>query len=238
MVSTSTGNWKPCSRQGPNFQFFSGDLDACDGPYDLIVLSHSIQFIRDIPSLMTKLKGLLKPGGMIFVQVPDYSKNPYSLLLCDKFYHYTGASLVAIFAWAGFAFELLECDRFPRDALGIARLGETSGQKSVRPGNEFNDALERLKRVREKLTRLSPNRSFSVLGTHIAAVFVDNVLGSRIGFFVDESPERQGMVFRGKPVVPPRSLVDDDTLIIPYGKTARPICHRFEKAYRGRFIAV
>ena len=224
--------------KGPNFQFFLGDLDACDGPYDLIVLSHSIQYIRDIPSLMTKLKGLLKPGGIVFVQVPDYSENPYSLLLGDKFYHYTEASLAAVFAEAGFTFEPMERGRFPRDVLGLARLGETGGQKNIRPGNEFKDALERLKCAREKLTELPPNRSFGVLGTHIGAVFVDSVLGSKIVFFADENPENQGMVFHGKAVVRPRSLVDDDTLIIPFGKTAHPICRRFEKDYRGKFIAL
>lgn len=224
--------------QGSRFGFFTGALDLCEGPYDLIVLSHSIQYIPDVSQLMRDLKSLLAPDGLIFVQVPDFSVNPYSLLRADTFYHYTAGSLADIFAANGFSVNPVATGQFPRDVLGMARLGGNEGQQKRGSDGSLREALDYLYYCIQELSALKGKGAYCVLGTTIAAAAVNSVIKDKVDFFVDENPEKQGGEFQDKPVLSPLSLDDDSTLIIPYGDSARPILQRFEENYKGRFIVL
>jgi SAM-dependent methyltransferase len=46
------------------------DLKASDGPYDLVVLSHVIEHLREPRSYLGAIRGLLSSGGILFVEVP------------------------------------------------------------------------------------------------------------------------------------------------------------------------
>ncbi len=79
---------------------------------------------------------------------------------------------------------------------------------------------------------------FGMLGTTSAAAFVDSLLGSKIGFFVDENPERVGLMFHGKDVLHPSDLHDEDVIIIPYGDLSVQIRARLSEKYKGQFICL
>ena len=76
------------------FRFVSGEISDVEGEFDLITLSHSMQYIKDIVCLFEQINRLLKPCGKVFVQVPNYSLKPCSLLLGDLFYHYSELNIL------------------------------------------------------------------------------------------------------------------------------------------------
>lgn len=47
------------------------DLMVTEG-YDLIFLNHVLEHFMDVAAAMSKLSELLKPGGVLYVRVPDY----------------------------------------------------------------------------------------------------------------------------------------------------------------------
>ena len=71
-------NMRDVFPKGSNFRFFVGDLASVEEQFDLIVMSHSMQYINDVSYLMQNLQRLLRPNGLVFVQTPDFSVKPCS----------------------------------------------------------------------------------------------------------------------------------------------------------------
>lgn len=222
-----------------NFHFWTTDLRKVQGSFDVISLSGSIMYIRDIPGLMEQIRRLLKPGGLIFVHAADISKNPYAILLGDQCYHYTPQIIANIFRHYGFEFSVLECSWCPREMIGIAQ--SVSGE---RYGTYCEDlhiyrCVEYVDCSGRKLRELAvPAGGVGVLGTSGTGAFVDSVLCSKVAFFVDENLNRVGSRFRDKDVLHPESLRESDVVIIPYGPLSHVIKGRFSREYRGQFMCL
>ncbi len=235
-ISEGFRKWFP---EGKQFHFWCGELKEIKGRFDMIILSGSIMYIRDIEGLMSGLRHLLKPDGEVFVQAVDISRNPYAILLGDQFYHYTPAIMSNLFANSGFEFEVVACGWFPKELIGFARVRDAQGAPKMRKDEAVLRCIDTIHRKADEITRMAEDVSaFGVLGTTSAAAFVDSVVSPRVRFFADENPKRVGLAFHGKPVVHPASLKDDDVLVIPYGGASKEISSRFAGKYKGRFICL
>ena len=220
------------------FRFVSGRVAEINGSFDMIIMSHSIQYIRDIHSLFEDIRKLLKPDGKIFIQAPDFSAKPASLLLGDLYYHYTREIIDNILRYMGFQSRFLEIDYFPRDILVIASPGVPASSGCAVTDDDLGAGLSQLAELAGRLERLVTSEVVSVLGTTIDAAFVDQCLGSRVAFFVDENPRKVGKTFHGKPVVHPRSVADNDVVAIPMGATGEAIRDRLSRQYPGSYQCV
>jgi SAM-dependent methyltransferase len=220
-----------------NFHFWTEDLGAIDGPFDLICLSHCMAYVRDVRSLMCDIDRLLKPGGVLFLQMPDISANPCYLLMGDQFYYYTPSILRSILGLFGFKFSPLQNEWFPREIVGLARPGRAAATATGAYG--LRECLRDLDRKAERLRDIARRtQDAGVLGTTGSAAFVDSILGDRVSRFVDENPRRLDTTFRNKPVLHPSALRDSDAVLIPYGASGQEVRRRFAEQYRGRFIVV
>ena|SRR2546425_665988 len=222
----------------PNFHFWTGDLATVDGRFDLICLSHSMSYVRDTTGLMNHTSRLLKPEGLVFLQMPDIAQNPCYLLMADQFYYYTPDILRNLFGRFGFEFSPLDNAWFPREIVGFARL---LGRNTL-PSRRAYGLAECLAALEEKARRCRDIAATvdkaAVLGTTGNAAFVDSVLGERVSRFLEENPNRRDGSFRGKPVNHPRVLCDTDVVMVPYGPAGHRLGRRLAAQYRGRFIVV
>jgi len=53
--------------------------------FDLVICHHSLEHVRDVPGTICEIRRVLKPGGRLFVSVPDgrsFCDRLYRLLLC------------------------------------------------------------------------------------------------------------------------------------------------------------
>jgi SAM-dependent methyltransferase len=230
-----------------NFRFWQGSVADIEGEFDLVVSMNSLPYVEDIRNVMNKLFSMLNEKGVLFVLVPDISKNNQSILLGDEFAHFTPNTLKNFFLHYGYDLEILDsAEVFPRHVIGVARAGATADK----PNGYFEDrevhgAREYLIELKRKLehikarseTSASPGQ-LAVLGTKLNAAVTHSVLGDGIDFFVDENPSAEGQYFLGKPVHHPRVLEHEDTVIIPLGRTSEPIKQRFEQTYGGTVICV
>ena len=82
------------------------------------------------------------------------------------------------------------------------------------------------------------DQNLAVLGTTVNAAFVDEIIGKRIHFFVDENLPKEGKTFRGKKVIHPKDLNFSNYTILPYGGSGEIIKERFQKIYKGTFAVV
>lgn len=226
---------RPQFPQGRPFRFVSGLLSEIEGSFDLITLSHSIQYVRDIHGLFENIRHLLKPDGRIFVQAPDFSVKPSSLLLGDLNYHYTREILGNIFRRMGFQAQFLDADCFPRDILAIAARGAAAEPVAATMQDDLRGGVQRIADLARRLEELASSAKVGVLGTTIDAAFVDQCLGPRVAFFVDENPRKVGTTFHGKPVVHPRSVATRDRVVIPMGAAGEAVRNRFAKQYPGSY---
>ncbi len=214
-----------------NFTFWQSTLDRIEGKFDLISMSCSMGYIKDINGLFRNIRRLLKPKGLLFIQINDIVSNPYSILLADQYFYFTPRILKNILSKAGFNFTLLENNWFPRDILGIAKL--TGDEQSGHFEEDLNiyQTVDHLNEIKKKLQLIANRTRLCVLGTTATAAFVDSILGDRIHCFVDENMLHMEAHFRGKRVIHPRSLNGSCCLILPYGSANKAIKKRFSDAY-------
>jgi len=219
--------------------FRSGDLSDINRQFNLVILSASIMYIKDIAYLMKQIRRLLLPDGVIFINAVDISQNPYAILLGDQFYHYTPTIMKNLLSFHGFSFDIFKCDLFPKEFLGFA---VNDPDASLRPMENDDTLSQCVKMINEKamtISKLAEKYSdFGVLGTTSAAAFVESVAQSNVKFFVDENPKRVGLTFHGQDVLDPSTLSHEDIVVIPYGESGTLIKERFSQKYKGQFVCL
>jgi trans-aconitate methyltransferase len=220
-----------------NFHFISTDLEDLKGPIDLIILSHSILYIPDLNVLMASISRLLKDDGTLFFQIPDIYTNPFYSLMGDQSFIFTETSLSNVLYKFGYRAEVVKNDFFPRELLVTAQKDESVDLSSYKENNLFEDNIEIINCVKEELENIN-DQNLAVLGTTVNAAFVDEIIGKRIHFFVDENLSKPDKKFRGKNVAHPKDLNDTSHTILPYGDSGIKIQERFEKLYKGTFSVV
>jgi SAM-dependent methyltransferase len=77
----------------------SDELPLADASFDLVICHHSLEHFRDIADTIREIRRILKPGGRLFVSIPEgrsFSDVLYRLLLCggDHFQRFAFAGLV------------------------------------------------------------------------------------------------------------------------------------------------
>jgi len=216
-----------------NFHFVSSDYKKITGKFDLIIFSHSILYISNISKIIDLIKQLLNQNGILYIQIPDINKNPYYALMGDQYFIFTKISLTNFLHQSGFNIDIIELDYFPRELLLIGKKNRSHLQVHYLKDNLFEKNIEILNSIKLRLEK-SNDKELAVLGTTINAAFVDEIIGHKINYFVDENIIRE-KTFRGKKVVHPKDLDNSISTILPYGESGLKIKKRFQKLYKGKY---
>jgi SAM-dependent methyltransferase len=220
------------------FRSLHGPLGAVEGRFNLAVLSHSMQYVRDLKSLVEFVGARLLPNGKLFVQVPNAAAKPCSLLLGDQYHHFLEDSLANVFAVAGFAHRFLHSRWFPRDILALS-WPDAAIVRHVKPvRGSIGAALERVDALATALDALPPPAGrLGVLGTTIEGAFAATRLGDRLAYFVDENPHKIGTLFHGRPVIHPAETGSADMVVLPMGASGEKLRQRLAAAHPATFVS-
>ena len=224
--------------KGNRFHFWFSDLSRIDEIFDLICLSHSLAYIQDLNALSVQLDRLLKADGTLFVQTANLEANPCIALFADQRYLFSHKILCNLFAHLGFTLTTVHSDWFPREIVGTGKKRLRMKAKPFRTDLHLAESLTDLESMAVRIQEVKQEGNIGVLGTTVNAAFTHGILGDRTGFFVEENPYKTQVSFRGREVVHPAKLHNNDMVILPYGKTAAKIALRFEAQYPGRFVPV
>jgi SAM-dependent methyltransferase len=195
------------------------DIDVAQGSCDLAVLSHCLEHFDNPRDVIAKVRECLRPGGILFVEVPDGLRFDRSISSPLGYFHIVNFNIVNL-AWMieGLGFELIDAeqrDHYPGIRV-IARRRE-GGAKPAAPLGAVSLALARnaVGHWRDagatafaRLEERAPGGKILVYGagTHAVALLrrlPDWLQGDKISF-ADSNPRID--TFLGRPVLSPAEI--------------------------------
>jgi SAM-dependent methyltransferase len=182
--------------------------DQVPGNFNLITMIHVLEHIPAPRDILVSLRDKLEPDGLLLIEVPNYTRNPFDLLIADHCTHFSAATLSSIVQGAGYELVAVSTDWVPKELSVLARKA-TAGTESIlapAPLRSLSDNLKWLTTVIAEARQLSRSGSFGIFGTSIAGTWLACELGDQVAFFVDEDPSRVGRQYMGRPVYHPNAV--------------------------------
>lgn len=209
----------PQLRQIPGFvELFTSTLDAIEHSFDVVTIIHALEHFVDPLQMMEQVRKLLKPNGVLLIQVPDLETSPFDLLITDHRTHFTKRTLAALLGRAGLAIESIDNSVLPKEISTIARRGELAAV-DIDLAYEMSlvmNAVEWLHRVRERAQMLTRGTgSVGIFGTSISGIWCFSEIRDGVSFFVDEDPSKIGASYEGRRIVSPRDIPERCTVYVP-----------------------
>jgi SAM-dependent methyltransferase len=209
--------------------------DQIPGSFDLITMVHVLEHIADPGAFLRSLRFKLAPRGLLLVEVPDHTRNPFELLIADHCTHFTAASATKLMQRAGYELAAMADDWVPRELSLVAtrsqdRSPQVQSDAAPDPAAErVTHALHWLKRVAETARELAGRGELGLFGTSIAATWLYGELAGSVGFFVDEDRNRVGKKYLDLPVYHPSDLPRGSQVFMPMPPSlAESICRRLD----------
>ena len=184
--------------------------------FDIIILSHSIMYLKNLNEFMFFFKSNLKKNGKIFIQFSDLDKRPYNIYLSDQYFFPTKYSINKIFKKFGFYSRELKNIFFNNEFIFIFDKKKTDSRKySKKSLNTFlgRNEISKLK-FNQKLKNIN---NLYIFGTTLEAAYAHSLFKyKKIISFVDENEFKQKKRFRGLNVIHPSDVNKKYKVLFPY----------------------
>jgi SAM-dependent methyltransferase len=219
---------KEMRRRRPEWSLFGHDLrpeppPALEGEFeylrrlpesrefDLICLNHVLEHAADPAATLRECVRHLRPGGLIFVEVPYYPQQPFDLVIYDHLSHFTHEGFRRLAGRCALVRQRLAL-AVPREMSVLFHAGDVSGlpaEKEPPPRESLEDALRAVgtlaaaaRCVREAAAETAGGgRALGVFGTGPAAVYLSRLGSPAVRFLVDTNPRRVGRRVAGLDVL-------------------------------------
>lgn len=198
--------------------FYNGELGRIKEKFNLITIVHTLEHINNPKGFLKKVRKLLLPNGLLLVQVPNYSLNPFDILVFEHVSHFSPETLEQILINAGFEVVIKSTSTVPKELTYLARVGTQSYTGELKFGI-FLRSLAR-KNVRflsafERLVLQANNKHpLIIFGTAEAGTWIAGLVDNKIDFFVDESPWKIGKNHLEIQIKHPTALKKGDQVIL------------------------
>lgn len=207
--------------------------------FDLITLIHTLEHLTDPKETLNKLKNKLNDNGKIFIQIPDYSSNPYDLIVYDHTAHYTINSIKKLAEEIDMGLEflsnkILDCE--------FSFILTKNRKKNLIKNNSFKDTYNNFKEainfLNNQIIFLNKLKNFTILGTSITATWVyGSVKGCKIDF-IDEDKTKYGIKHLSKTI---KNINDkkmfNNNIFLPFPPIKlRKIFKRLSSTYKYKFF--
>lgn len=193
--------------------------DMVPGRFDLITMIHLLEHIKCPSEFLMKLANKLEPDGILVLQLPDYTSNPFDLVIADHATHFTVQTISRLIQNLGFeiinnAFELI-----PKETTIIARrpAADSREKQEFAQLNQIdliNQSLDWLQNTIGLARQSLKSSKSGLFGTSIAATWLCQELGDVVSFFVDEDLHRVGTRYLGRPVYEPKNVPEASQVFI------------------------
>jgi len=232
-------------------------------PFDAVLLSSVLEHLPDLEGALDALRRLVRPGGIVFIQVPDADsfgsdqREPFLEFSIEHINFFTANSLTALLGRFGFRPlqlrpELLRFNDVSYPALsslwandGPPRpwSGEVSDPASLRA--YVTQSRERLDALSKRVQRLAETKEPVVVwgvGSLTARLLADGNLASlNIVRFVDSNTGHHGKRLNGVEIQSPETLRGErQTVFVStfvYGSAIRRILEE-DYRYEGRIVSL
>ena len=232
-----TDHYKVAVESSPGVEcLFTGTISEVRGQFDVITLIHSLEHIARPVEFLVDLRSKLRIGGTLVIQVPDCWRNPFMFLVADHATHFFQSTLRDVVAASGYEITVTANDWIAKELTLIAR--RPARELPIEVMSTSHDNLNAVRRrtdwlvtVVRHVRALAAQNPLGILGTSIAATWLQEELAGRAAFFVDEDPNRFGQEFMGRQVLRPSDTPAGSHVIIALPTpTAEEVCTRLAAA--------
>ena len=195
-----------------------GALEGLTAGFDVISCFHVLEHIVSPRETLKKARDLLSERGVLIVQVPYFHDNAFDLTIADHCSHFTPDTLAALAASAGLEARLLSVSVVRREITLVAAKAEIRHLAPPDFQAEFDlvtEALSWLADVVETAKSVSHAKPLGIFGSSIAGVMAGAALDGAFDFFIDEDPTRVGAHHMGKPILSPREVPAEASILVP-----------------------
>lgn len=196
----------------------AGQGDDAGETYDLITMIHALEHLTDPLRRLEDIARRLKPQGLLFIESPNLTANPFDLLIADHATHFTPRSIAHLLRCAGFAVKHLATDWIAKELSVIAVHDRALAASPGSPSREDHGVAEDLAwldGIARRAVEHAAKRPLAVFGTSIAATWLTATIGAEnVAFYVDEDSSRQGRSHFGRPIVAPEEVPRDTPVFI------------------------
>lgn len=193
---------------------------AWKGTMDVVLSFYALEHISSLQEAISKIKALLKPGGVFYFIVPNVQQSPSDFVVADHVNHFTEASLHYLLGMHGF--DKVEVDAQAHDSAYVvtARLGGDGAGVPVLPPPGAMAQLERAasemseywsgvaSRIRAFERSQPPAAASAIYGAGFFGHFIATTLASasHVECFVDRNAHLQGRQCLERDVIAPSAL--------------------------------
>jgi SAM-dependent methyltransferase len=226
-------------------EYFSGGVDTLTGEFDVLSLSHVLEHVPTPLQFLKTLRKHIKPDGHLLIAVPSWHYNPMDLLVVDHCIHFTQWQLSALLRAAGFALLSIDEQVLPKELVAIARPALENAVFASDITQPFaEDERAKLESMVNWLATLVDwgnsqvhRTKTGLLGTALAATWLDYSCNGRFDFFVDEDADRANTQYLGRSVCLPADAVQNADVLVPLpAQLANGICMRLNALGRAAYI--
>lgn len=216
--------------------FYSGSLDTIERKFNLIALIHTLEHISSPAEVLNRIYNKLVNKGRLLIAVPNFTKNPFDLLIADHCTHFTQDTLIKLLHENGFMVINQLKDELTKEVILIAEKTSSNNCISKAVTSEaltgiVNKQIEWLIKITKQTHILGKKEKFGVFGTAIAANWLLGFESEQIAFFLDEDPNRINTQLENKPVYHPSDHAFDHNIpiLLPFApSTAKEIAQRLK----------
>jgi SAM-dependent methyltransferase len=216
--------------------FYSGDLEAIDGKYDIITLIHVIEHLFNPIDIMSYIRNLLAPGGIVLIQTPNLLTNPFDVVVADHCSHFYIDTLAYVAEVAGFRVHHTSDKWIPKEislvASPVVKDALSVTVPRVSKKNITKGTIVWLNNVIGHARISFGNKRFGVFGTSNAGTWLAACLFDKVDFFVDEDPLKHGKKHMGIPILTPSEVGPDAVVYLAFPfDIAKIIFNRLQAIY-------
>lgn len=138
------------------------DVDSCSRPFNLIIVNHVLEHVRDPVRFLKDLKSHLGEGGVIYVDVPDVLEyRSLDDLHLAHLYHFSSRTLSAAAAAAGLAVVEMQQHSPPRHPKSIRCVLSMRQGNAISPirKDDFHESFALLKSIESRAWRYALKRN-------------------------------------------------------------------------------
>lgn len=179
------------------------ELNQLQTTFDLITMVHVLEHIDAPAEMLKRLKSCMAPDGYLLIAVPDYTTNPFDLIIADHASHFSVETLSYLLFQSGFELIDMSTNVVNKEILLLCKASthKTDANRPIYHAPLVQKQLDWMASVVEAATVTAQKSGpFGIFGTSIAANWIYGELSNKIDFFVDEDVDRVGQLYHGRPV--------------------------------------
>jgi len=218
--------------------YVSNQLDCVENLFNCVTMVHVLEHIINPRDYLEKIHSILAEDAILIIEVPNFEKNPYDLLIADHCTHFSEETLSSLLHLSGFEIVFSSAICVTKELTIIAKKARKNNPREYHPttGKNFSDILSRcfmfLRSNIDEIHKYAGAGPLGIFGTSIAATWLVSECPSIIEFFVDEDKQRAGKTYLCRPVYEPNSIPYGSITFLPFCPTqAREIKLRLERTH-------